>query len=179
MSYVLTAYIVDIPKLKSVIGSKDESIVETIIEENPETFEDEEEFDDDVLLSEALRHLIMDEERNSDEAHQYGYALREICGHCGELQGSDAWNGVRWAAVEECGLVELMTKTGPPVELPPNDDGPHIGHLRREQIRDHLQAAQKRAEKAHDSDARSLLKEYSAWLEEAASRNLDLVFFYH
>jgi hypothetical protein len=179
MSYVLTAYLVDIPQLKSLIGSKDESIVDTIVENNPEIFEDEDEFDDEVVLSEALRQLIMGEAMDEEEAHQYGYALRELCDHSGKLQKCEHWNGVRWAAVEQCGLEELLTKFGPPISLPPIDGGPHIGHIRREQVKEHQKAAQSRAATAKDSDVRQLLDEYNTWLEAAAKKNLDLVFFYH
>jgi hypothetical protein len=181
MSYVLTAYLVDIDKLQALVGSKDQSVVEAVKANNAEFFdEEEEEFDEDELwLSTAIEHLIMDQEKDPEEAHQYGYALREICDCYGELLPCDAWNGVRWAAVEICGLQDLLTKTRPPIELPENDDFPRIGCLRRSEVPGELQAAKERLEAATENDDPELLEEYVGWLEAAAEQGGDVVFFYH
>jgi hypothetical protein len=184
MSYVLTGYIVDIPRLEAVIGSQDTSVVEAVMENNPEEFDiDEDEFDDEeegeLTIATALRHLIMGEEKDPEEAHQYGYAFAEICDCFGELQLCQMWNGVRWSAVEQCGLEDLLTKTGPPVQLPPNSDGPAIGHIRRGEVGQYLQAARDRLTKTQDSEIHDLLVEYIDWLEAAQRKGLDIVFFYH
>jgi hypothetical protein len=193
MSYVLSGYILDIEKLKSIVGSKDASLVEAVMENSPEEFdldEDEEddwdddddeendEEDDEVSLATALRQLIMNEAKNPEEAHQYGYALREICAYCGEALDSDMWGGVRWAAVEDCGLEDLLTKTGTPVPLPPIESFPTIGHIRRENLNGYLQAAKERLQKTEDSDIEELLEEYINWLETAADKKQDIIFFY-
>ncbi|MCI0333878.1 MAG: hypothetical protein L0228_11725 [Planctomycetes bacterium] len=180
MSYVLIPYVVDISKLKSIVGSKVESLVEAVVAEASADFDEED--DDDQIddeLEEAIYQLIMGEEKYPVEADQFGYALKEICGYCGELLPVDIWNGVRWAAVEECGLEDLLTKTGPPIDLAPNSDFPTIGHIRRGEVNAYLQAARGRLEKSQDSEIRELLEEYTGWLETAAKKGLDVVFFYH
>ncbi|WP_425396866.1 DUF7691 family protein [Aeoliella sp.] len=181
MSYVLTAYLVDIDKLQAIVGSKDASLVEAIKANNAEFFDDEEEeFDDDELwLSTAIEHLVMDQEKDTDEAHQYGYALIEICGYCGELQPCDLWDAARWAAVEACGLEHLLTKTKPPVELPPNNDFPSIGCLRRAEVAAELTTAKDRLAATKDEDVSELLEEYVGWLQTADEKGQDMVFFYH
>ena len=181
MSYALSAFVVDIPKLESIIGSKDASVIDAVKANNAEFFEEEEEeFDDDELwLSTAIQHLVMGEERDPEEAHQYGYALQEICDYLGDPQDCDIWSGVRWGCVEGCGLEDLLTKTGPPVELPPNDDFPNIGHIRRGEVNEYLQAATNRAENCQDGEIQELLDEYISWLKTAQSSSLDIVFFYH
>lgn len=184
MSYALNCFVIDIPKLKSVIGAGDESLVDAVKANTPEAFDDEEEEEDDeddeeVSMSTALRQLIMGEELDEEQAHQYGYALQEICEYLGELQDADLWCGVRWSAVEACGLEPLLTKSGPPVGIPINQgDFPAIGQLDRAEMATHLQAANQRRAASQDSEINELLEEYIAWLEAAKQRGLDLVFFY-
>lgn len=144
MSYVLSGSVIDIEKLESVVGSKDPAVLEAIVADGPEVFEDgEDELEEDELsLATALRQLIMGEEKDPDEAHQYGYAFIQICNYLAdEPLECDYWGGVRWAAIEECGLVDLLEKTGAPVDLPPIDDFPVLAHIRRNEIDTYLQAA--------------------------------------
>ncbi len=182
MSYVLSGCIIDLAKLRSVVGSGDASIVDAVKANAPEAFEDEEEYadDDEPVLSEALRGLVMGDEIDPDNAFQYGYALQELCDYLGEMPEVDIWGGVGWGAVEVCGLEELLTKTGSPVPIPLEDgDFPAIGHINREQVGAYLQAANKRLQNSTDGEADGLLDEYIAWLETADEQKLDIVFFYH
>jgi hypothetical protein len=142
MSYFLTAYLVNLADLKSVIGSKDESIlsdIEPIIEE---TCEDDEE--EAVAQRGAVRSLVMGEPLDPDNAARYGCAFWHICRVKGEELLPDAWGGIRCDSVKACGLEELLTKTGPPVALPPNSDIPHIAYLKRDQIAKYIEAATKK-----------------------------------
>ena len=168
-----------------MVGSGDPEMVKAVIDNNPDMFDEEEgeeedEEEDELSLSSALRQLVMGVPLNPDEAHQYGYALQELCDYAGEMLDSDLWSGVRWSAVEQCGLEDLLTKTGPPVDIPLNEgDFPAIGHIPRDQLANYLQAAKGRAEQAPDGEIQQLLEEYTSWLESAADRNLDVVFFYY
>jgi hypothetical protein len=173
MSYVLTSYLVDLAELESVIGCKDQSIIAAVEAMIQEKFDDEDD-EDKIAQSVALRHLIMGEPRNLDDATQYGWVLWDICRFKGEEQLPDHWGGVRWDAVEACGLENLLTKTGPPVELPPNQDMPSIGHIKRDNIAAYLHAA----EETKAAGVLELLDEYTGWLETAATKNKDIVFFY-
>jgi hypothetical protein len=182
MSYTLMAHLIDIPKLKKLVGSKDDLLL-TAIKEHSEEFdeEDEEEDDDDdeLTLLSALRQLIMGEMLDPNEAHQYGYAIVELCDYLGERLESDAWSGVRWEAIEQCGLESLLTKSGAPVDLPPNDAFPRVGHIRREEVESYLAAARQRSEKTGGGAIGELLEEYIGWLEDAADQGKDVVFFYY
>ena len=104
--------------------------------------------------------------------------LWQICKIKGEEMLPDYWGGVRWDAVETCGLENLLTKTAPLVELPPNQDMPSIGHIKRDNIAPYLRAAEERKAKTKESGVLDLLDEYIGWLETAASKNKDIVFFY-
>jgi hypothetical protein len=117
MSYVLTAYLVDLSDLKSVVGSKDFSVAHAVEALISETYMG----DKGAVIAQnaALRALIMGQPLNPNSGADYGWVLWHICQVRGEELPIDHWGGVRWEAVEVCGLEDLLTKTGPPIELPP------------------------------------------------------------
>lgn len=175
MSYVLTAYVLDLADLDSVFGSKDKSVIRDIEQVIEETYEDDEEEADAQRA--AIQALVMAEPLNPHNAAQYGYALWNICRLKGEELLPDAWGGVRWDSVEACGLEELLTKTSPSIALPRNKDIPYVGHVKREDVARYIQVAQDQKTKVGPSIV-GLLDEYLGWLEEARSKNKDVVFFY-
>ena len=175
MSYFLTAYLVNLADLKSVIGSKDESILRDIDPIIEETCEDDEE--EAAAQRGAVRSLIMGEPLDPGNAARYGCAFWHICRVKGEELLPDAWGGIRWDSVKACGLEELLTKTGPPVALPPNSDIPHIAYLKRDQIAKYIEAAKKKLDESEGAVI-GLLEEYLWWLETAQSKNRDIVLIY-
>ena len=179
MSYVLTPILVDISKLQTAIGSRDTALIDGVMAVNPEEFEDEgdEEQDDEIPLRVALRHLIMGDEVNTRCAHQYGYALEKLCDYLGEVLLPDVWGGVRWEAVEACGLQGVLG-TGPPVKLPPIADFPKIGHIPRTNIDGHIRLAKERLGTVRDEELKELLDEYLEWLHSAQAKGTDVIFFY-
>lgn len=185
MSYSLLAFAVDLPEIERRIGSGDQGVIDAVIANNPEEFDEEEEDeDDDLSLKSAVRQLVMGESMDPEEAHQYGYALQELCSTYGEDLPCDLWCGVRWGAIEGCGLEPLMTRTGSPVALPPNDDFPTIAFLRRgEETAKALADAKRRLEGAPpeglDENLDDLIEEYAGWLETATEKDRDLIFFYY
>lgn len=179
VSYVLQPFLVDITKLRAAIGSRDASLVAAIIENDPDAFDLDDQDDDELPLAEALEALIMEEPLESEDAHQYGYAFKEICDYLGEALEPDLWNGVRWTAVEGSGLEDLLNKTGAPVNLPANAEFPYIGHIRRADLGTYLQGARDRRQSMADSEIKELLDELIDWLEIASHRGLDLVVVYH
>jgi hypothetical protein len=176
MSYVLTAYVLDLAGLKSLIGSKDKSIIRDVEPMIEEAYEDDEEEADAQRA--AVRALVMGEPLDPDNAARYGCALWNICRLKGEELLPDAWGGVRWNSVEACGLEELLTKTGPPVALPPNSDIPCIGYIQRDKVAQYVETAEKKKEESDGSGVVDLLDEYLGWLEIAQSKSKDIVFFY-
>jgi hypothetical protein len=121
----------------------------------------------------------MGERLDPGNAAAYGNALWNICKAVADEElFPDAWGGVRWDAVEACGLVDLLTKTGPPVKLPPNQDIPHIGFIARDKIPQYIQAAENTKAETDKPGVEDLLDEYLQWLETARSEAKDIVFFY-
>jgi hypothetical protein len=127
MSYVLTAYVLDLADLKAAIGSKDKSILRDVEPSIEDIYGDDEE-DADAQRA-AVHALVMGEKLNPDNAARYGNALWDICRVKGEELLPEAWGGIRWDSVEACGLEEFLTKTGPPVVLPPYNDFPYIAYV--------------------------------------------------
>jgi len=175
MSYVLTAYVVDMAVLKAVVGSKDKSIIRGVEPMIEEAYEDDE--DEADAQRAAVHTLVMGEKLDADSAAQYGNALWNICRLKGDELLPDVWGGIRWDSVEACGLEDLLTKTAGPIALPPTSDFPRIGYVRREEIAKYIEAARKQKEKVN-KDVVGLLNEYQGWLEEAKSQNKDILFFY-
>lgn len=89
----------------------------------------------------------------------------------------EIWNGVRWAAVKDCGLVDLLS-SGSPIPLPEIEDFPRIGYLAREDVAAQITASEALLEKADDNETCSLLEEFLEWLDAAKKENLDVLFFY-
>jgi hypothetical protein len=180
MSYSLIPYVVDITQLKSIVGSKDESVVKAVVGvASAECDEDDDEDQIDADLEEAIFQLVTGQETDEVDAYQLGYALQEICEYAGTRPPVSEWSGVRWSAIEACGLKELLTKTGPPIDLPASSDFPRIGHIRREAVADHRLKARARFQEIPQTDLRELFQEYISWLETAAAEGLDIVFFYY
>jgi hypothetical protein len=131
MSYSLIPYVVDLDQLRNAVGSKDEALISALIAGDPERFQDEDPDDEEISLGKALRQLIMGEPLDAGSAHQYGYALKELCGHLGEeVAERDLWESIHWEVLESTGADELLNQSGSPVPLPRIESFPNIGHLR-------------------------------------------------
>lgn len=135
MSYSLVPYLVDLEQLRRAIGCKSEALLAEVIAGNPDVLRDEESDDEELSLTQALRHLVMGEPPEAGSAHQYGYALMELCRHLGEeLPERDLWESIHSDVLEATGADELLSRTGPPAPLPKIDNFPYIGHLEAAQI---------------------------------------------
>jgi hypothetical protein len=167
MSYVLTPYLIDLEKLRKAVGSRDESLVASVIKDNREKSE----------LTEPLRQLVMGNQLDEAAGSDYGYALELLCGHLGEVLLPDVWGGVRWMAVEDAGLEDLLTKSGPPVPLPPTDF-PTIGHMTAAEVATKVAQLGKGHLTSDDDELQELLDEYEGWLRKAALKKKAIVFFY-
>lgn len=210
MSYTLTPFLVDLGKLKAAVKSKDKALLQAVYAGNPDALSadaepEEDDEDEDLSLRTALQHLVMGEPFADDSAHQYGYALMELCGHLGARLPADQWSGVRWEVLEQTGADELVTKTGTPVELPETDDFPRIGFLDARKVAATVEKmgsgkvtniapsgrAPRRSlltrlfrlimprESLSAADKRGLFGEYEEWLRRAAKEKKGLVFFYY
>ena len=176
MSYSLVPYLVDLPKLRSAVGSKDAALIAAVRRKSPQRF-DADEYP--LTLGQALTHLVMGEKLAKDDAHQYGYALEKLAAHLGKRLDFDLWSGVRWEAMEDSGVAPVM-KSGPPVKLPKIRGGfPVIGFLDRGEIAERVRRMGDEGLTHDDEELEELLKEFEAWLRTAAKAKQDLLLFYY
>jgi len=95
MSYPLTPYLVDIEAVRAALGSGDEALLATIVDQDPDQLADDGGADDELPVGLALRHLILGDPPVVESAYQYGYALEHLCRHFGEALDSDGWESIR------------------------------------------------------------------------------------
>jgi hypothetical protein len=132
----------------------------------------------DKDVERALRQLVMGEHLEEDAGSQYGYALELLCRHFGEVILPDAWGGVRWMAVEDAGLADILTRTGPPVSMP-DTEGFTIGHLTAAEVAAKVSELGNAHLTSDNDELQELLDEYEGWLRTAASKQKAIVFFYN
>ena len=184
MSYSLVPYFVDLDQLRRVVGSKDETLIAAVHASDPARFDDaggenDDGYGEELSLGAALSQLVMGEKLNKSHAHQYGYALERVCEHVGQRLTCNLWCGVRWAAMEDTGVDAILTRSGPPVKLPPIPDFPTIGYLDRQEVRAMVEQMGEEGLGHEDAELRELLKEFEGWLREAAGSGKDLILFYY
>lgn len=171
MSYSLTPYFVDLEQLRRSIGSKDETLLASVAAADPVGDDDESGHDEagdeagEIPLQRTVRHLVMGEPLDARSAHQYGYALKELCSHLGEaVPERDCWESIHWEVLEATGMEAVLEQTGSPVPLPPIADFPAIGHLPAERITEILSKLGDEPLKTAAPTGRKPRRTFRAWL---------------
>lgn len=141
-------YAVDLNRIRSVFGSKDLTLFEHI-KEQCDSLEDDE--------LDALRRIIMGECQNEPNTeHLYGYALKAICDHIGEMVGGDV------AAVRDHPYKSKLVANGPPIEIPyTRSDFPEIGYLEYDGLAQEYRLATETKPKAKRTLAGFILRKIS------------------
>jgi hypothetical protein len=201
MGYQHMFYGLDLDRLRSIYGSKEEGFVAEILQAkgndlagNDQFFED---YGEDFPTSEqALREIVAGSipQRQGAEA-MYGYVLKIICEHFGRMIGEDV------ACVRDHPFKSQLVANGPPIPIPiDRADFPEIGHIALEDIPEEikrLDAAPQRAKRSikmailrkltggvigremSDDDVAEDMAAYRATLEEARKKKLSIVSFRH
>lgn len=187
MSYSHMFYAVDLNRLRSIPGSKDLSLFEQI-KANSDSL------DDDEL--DALRRIIMGECQNEPHTEfLYGYALKAICEHIGDMIGGEV------AAVRDHPYKSHLVANGPPVDIPyTKSDFPEIGYLAHADLAREYQLATETKPKAKRTlfgfilrklsggvigremsaeDVAEDMEAYAQTLQECMDKNSSLVSFRH
>ena len=133
MGYSHMFYALDVSELQKIYGSKNEKLLSKILAEQAEEIEDNDAFFEDEIAdgdlpdtSTAIRQ-IFDGNPNMDvDGAIYGYALKIICEHLGEM----VWGGEHGVAdVTDHPYESMLAKSGIPMKLPAPNDFPMIGYL--------------------------------------------------
>jgi len=172
VSYTLTPYLLDLARLRALVGSKDLSTIRAIRKNDPKRFDEEDDDSDGVSLGQAVTNLIMGAPPGKAGAHQYGYALEAIADHVGKRLEIDVWGGARGSALEALSLRQVF-KRGAPVKLPKYGDFPAFAYLTRAEIVELLPRVPTLRTSLRDRSLVELLDEFDGWLKTAASEKSD------
>jgi len=178
MSYVLQSYVIDLQVLTSAIGSKDQALLRSVIESDPDAFE-EVLGGREIQPQQALSELVMDLALDPEQGHAYGNALEKLCAHLGSGLPVKYWDAVRDAALSATGVDKILEESGPPVKLPRVDDFPIIGHIPAEKMVVTMKEMRLRLQNCRDDGVTDLLEEFIEWLEQAETEKKGLVLVYH
>lgn len=188
MSYSHMFYAVDLQRLRSIPGSKDDSLFNDILA-NGDSLDDEDQ--------DALKHIIAGEcDNEPGTEYHYGYALKAICEHIGQMVGAE-----EVAAVRDHPYKSKLVANGPPIGIPyTQSDFPEIGYLAHSELEAELTLATKTKPKAKRTLLGFILRKisggivgremsteevaedmqaYANTLQECISRKCSLVSFRH
>lgn len=138
-------YALDVDKLRQMYGSNNEQLLAEILKSQAEEIEDNDAFfEDDIEDGElpdtatALRQIFEGNPQMDGDGAIYGYTLKIICEHLGEL----VWGGEYGVAdVTDHPYDSIMVKSGIPIQLTEPHDFPMIGFLPFDEIDDELALA--------------------------------------
>lgn len=175
MGYSTILFGIDLDRVTSAIKEQDVSIVASAREHDAEEFESKLD-DDDPTVGQALEAIIRGEKIDTNYAHQYGYAFKLMCDTLGEWLPDDDMIG-------DLGPLELnspLQEFRSPIDISANNDFPYIAFLTAEEVK----AESKRLSGIDlsypgDEDIEEAREAYANCINEAASKDLAVVTFYH
>jgi len=146
MGYSHMFYALDVDALQKIYGSNDQELLAELLQSqaddihgNDGFFEDEIEDGDLPNTETAIRQIFEGNPQMDAEGAMYGYALKIICEHLGEM----IWGGEYGVAdVSDHPYDSMLVKSGMPFELPEPSDFPMIGYLPLEQIEAEIEMAE-------------------------------------
>ena len=176
MSYSLVPYLIDIAQVESAVGSKDESIIDNIRKRHPELFDSASR---SAPLSVALSELILGTPLERRRPPQYSHALEWLCDEFGTRLNCNVLSGIRWDAMQDSGIADLIRRGSTPLALSFVPDFPFVGVLPRSVCQGMAESLGDDALVHSVPELQEMLEEFEGWIREAARKNLDLMFFYY
>ncbi len=180
-------YAVDLDQLRQVAGSNDRELYDQIVAAADSL---------DKPERKALKQIIQGKCRHTPgDEYLYGYALKAICEHIGEMVGVDV------GAVRDHPYKSQLIANGSPIDIPINtQDFPEIGYLAVDQLPREYYFATKTKPKGkwtllgfllrkltsdmigHEPSAEDIAEDMQAYaeaLQECMDKNRSLVSFRH
>jgi hypothetical protein len=160
MGYSHMFFAVDVAKLKGLYGSKNDALLEEVLESQAEEIEDNDGFFEDEIedgdspdTATALRDIFHGNPQRDAEGAMYGYALKIICMHIGQpIYGGEE----NVADVSAHPYDSLLMKSGIPIPIPEPSDFPVIGYLDFNQLDQEIALAKADHKKAASDSAEAM-----------------------
>jgi len=204
MGYCVTAFAVGLGKINEAIGSRNKPLLNLLIEEFEEDFDqydqmaanyvEDEDPDSALTMRGALTQMVMGDAYNERLGFMYGYALEFLCRHFGEFLPNRQWSampsGCDWADTVDRGLDRAgvpknilrvswhLINRGPPIAIPEIDDFPGIGYVKRSEVEAaRMSLANARLDAIQNDEVLSSVQELQGWLQKCSDSGVDLLCF--
>lgn len=170
-------------------GRKD-LVTEVLRDQGP--LDEDDGFDDEITVEQALRELCSGSELSSSEGAPYAYALFALCNQLGEFQANAEWSSMRSRraecvdeAIEKAGVPaetlrvqDHLMYRGAPVDIPEPFDFPFMGYLKNAELAPALKALSNTDQSTIPEEFRAAVAQIVGWLKRAQALKIDLVCFY-
>jgi hypothetical protein len=180
MSSTVTVYAVSVDRLKQVVGSGDQALIDAIVEGQADFLASIDEIDDEAerTCAEAVADLVNGETSDDAPGYLYGYALETICRHVGQelpnisgISRASQWIEKIDAVLTSKGVplrFSNLVYDGTPIPIPEPDDSPSIGQWPAGKIPAALAAIQSIEPAGIDNDMDETFAQMRGWFERAA-----------
>ncbi len=183
MSSTISVYAVSLDRLKQVVGSGDQGMIDAIVDARQDFLSTIDDIDDEAefTCADAVADLVNGETTEDVAGYLYGYALEAICAYigeelpniCGIAGGATAWMKEVDSLLESKGVpVRLNTLVfgGSPIPIPEPDDAPFIGEWSASDVPPALAAFRSLNLIGVDDEMAETFAQIRGWLDEAAKR---------
>ena len=180
MSSSINVYAVPLERLRQVIGSRNQGLIDAIAESHEDFLSSIDDIDDEAetTCADALTDLINGETSDDTPGYLYGYALEAICSHLGEelpnisaISRASDWIEEVDRILERKGIpvrLNRLVYAGSPVPIPEPDDYPFIGQWTPAEIAAATTAFQTADLTDVDRGTADTLQQVRRWLAAAA-----------
>jgi uncharacterized FAD-dependent dehydrogenase len=162
---IIYFYLVNLEKLRQIIGSKDLSFLKKL-----------DMSDEDRHYAETLL-MGTKQKQEQDEGSEYGYALEKIIeylfGECEEIAELNLDYGDFKKSP-----VEWIIKSGSPVKIAPSDDVPFIGHRTVAEMKKFLNDWNDEKAEKYDDDMLEVIETTLEVFQKAVKKKKDIVTFF-
>lgn len=180
MGYSAQAYAVDIDRIRSAFGSRDETLLRAIEQAFADDLRRSDEwFSGEIsrgapTLREALAQILRGKITGREGTEfQYGYAVELLCKHLGHSLDTD--DGFEF--VDDLELPTSLTTSGPPLPIPTLTDFPVIGFLTANQVGEEYARLKDQDLSHDDEDIAAAREEFRSYLQQANDLGLGIAMF--
>jgi hypothetical protein len=178
MGYGTQAYAVDIDRIRSTFGSRDETLLGAVEQAFADDLRRNDEwFSGEIsrgapTLREALAQILRGQIAGRQGAEfQYGYAAELLCKHLGRPLDNDDLIEL----VEDLEIPTGLTDSGPPLPIPTSDAFPAVGFLTADRVRGEYARLKDQDLSHDDEDIAAAREEFRSYLRQANDLGLGIV----